>query len=60
MNDGYKDKFEGAVDKAKGKAKEKYGEATDDFAKKMEGKYDQAKGSLKDKAGEAKNKSDND
>lgn len=60
MNDGYKDKFEGAVDKAKGKAKESYGEATDDLSKKMEGKYDQAKGNVKDKAGEAKNKVDDD
>ncbi|MGY4099919.1 CsbD family protein [Nocardia sp. R16R-3T] len=48
----------GTVDKAKnkaerlsGKAKEKYGAATDDEARKQEGKADQTKSHLKD-AGE--------
>ena len=36
------DKGEGALDKAKGKAKEATGAVTGDEAKKSEGRYDQA------------------
>jgi uncharacterized protein YjbJ (UPF0337 family) len=48
------DKGEGAVDKAKGKAKEATGAVTGDEAKKSEGQKDQTKGTAKDKLGKAK------
>jgi uncharacterized protein YjbJ (UPF0337 family) len=38
----------GAVDEAKGKAKEAVGDLTDDDKLKNEGKVDQAKGKVKD------------
>jgi uncharacterized protein YjbJ (UPF0337 family) len=51
---GRRDKIEGALDKAKGKAKETAGSLTGDKVKKAEGRKDMAKGALKDKKGAAK------
>ena len=48
------DKGEGALDKAKGKAKEATGAVTGDKEKKAEGRTDQTKGTAKDKVGKAK------
>ena len=48
------DKGEGALDKAKGKAKEAAGAVTGDEAKKSEGRSDQAKGTAKEKKGKLK------
>ena len=48
------DKGEGALDKAKGKAKEAAGAVTGDETKKSEGRSDQTKGTLKDKKGKVK------
>jgi uncharacterized protein YjbJ (UPF0337 family) len=48
------DKGEGALDKAKGKAKEAAGAVTGDKEKKSEGRSDQTKGTAKDKKGKAK------
>jgi uncharacterized protein YjbJ (UPF0337 family) len=48
------DKGEGALDIAKGKAKEATGAVTDDKEKKAEGRSDQTKGTAKDKLGKAK------
>jgi len=48
------DKGEGALDKAKGKAKEAAGAITGDEAKKSEGRSDQTKGTLKDRKGKVK------
>lgn len=47
-------KGEGALDKAKGKAKEASGAVSGDEAKKSEGRSDQTKGTAKDKLGKAK------
>lgn len=49
-----KDKNEGAMDKAKGRAKEAFGSLTGNKDKKAEGRADQDKGTLKDKKGAAK------
>ena len=48
------DKGEGALDKAKGKAKEAAGAVTGDKKKKSEGRSDQTKGTLKEKKGKVK------
>ena len=48
------DKGEGALDKAKGKAKEATGAVSGDEEKKAEGRSDQTKGTAKDKLGKAK------
>jgi len=48
------DKGEGALDKAKGKAKEAAGAVTGDNAKKSEGRSDQTKGTAKEKKGKVK------
>jgi uncharacterized protein YjbJ (UPF0337 family) len=48
------DKGEGALDRAKGKAKEAAGAVTGDETKKSEGRSDQTKGTLKDKKGKVK------
>ncbi len=48
------DKGEGALDKAKGKAKEATGAVSGDEAKKAEGHSDQTKGTAKDKKGKVK------
>jgi uncharacterized protein YjbJ (UPF0337 family) len=48
------DKNEGAMDKAKGRAKEAAGAVTGDVAKKSEGRSDQRKGTAKDKKGKLK------
>jgi uncharacterized protein YjbJ (UPF0337 family) len=48
--------LEGKMDKAKGKAKEKYGEVANDREAKAEGQKDQAKGEAKEAYGEAKRK----
>jgi uncharacterized protein YjbJ (UPF0337 family) len=47
-------KNEGALDKAKGKAKEATGALSGNEAKKSEGRSDQNKGTAKDKLGKAK------
>jgi len=47
-------KGEGALDKAKGKAKEAAGALTGDEAKKSEGRSNKTKGTAKDKLGKAK------
>lgn len=49
-----KDKSEGAMDKAKGRAKEATGSLTGNKDKKAEGQADQDKGTLKEKKGAAK------
>ncbi len=46
---------EGAVDKAKGRAKEAGGALSGDKDKKAEGRSDQRKGTSKEKSGAAKN-----
>ena len=48
------DKDEGALDKAKRKAKEATGAVTGDKEKKAEGRSEQTKGTAKDKLGKAK------
>ena len=48
------DKGEGALDKAKGKAKEATGAIVGDEEKKAEGRSEQTKGTAKDKLGKAK------
>jgi uncharacterized protein YjbJ (UPF0337 family) len=48
------DKSEGAMDKAKGRAKEAGGALTGDKSKKSEGRADQRKGKAKNKKGAAK------
>jgi uncharacterized protein YjbJ (UPF0337 family) len=48
------DKGEGALDKAKGKAKEAAGAVTGDKAQKAEGRSDQTKGTAKEKKGKVK------
>ena len=48
------DKDEGALDKAKRKAKEATGVVTGDKEKKAEGRSEQTKGTAKDKLGKAK------
>lgn len=48
------DKTEGAMDKAKGRAKEAGGSLTGNKDKKAEGRADQDKGTLKEKKGAAK------
>ena len=48
------DKGEGALDKAKGKAKEVTGAIIGDEEKKAEGRSEQTKGTAKDKLGKAK------
>ena len=52
--DSRKDKNEGAVDKAKGRAKEAAGSLTGDKDKKAEGQADQDKGTAKKKKGTVK------
>ena len=48
------DKNEGAIDKAKGRAKEAAGSLSGNKDKKAEGRADQDKGTLKKKKGAAK------
>ncbi len=52
--DSSKDKNEGAMDKAKGQAKEPAGSLTSKEDRKAEGRADQDKGTLKKKKGAAK------
>jgi uncharacterized protein YjbJ (UPF0337 family) len=52
--DSSKDKNEGAMDKAKGRAKEAAGSLTSNGDRKAEGRADQDKGTLKKKKGAAK------
>ncbi len=52
--DSSKDKIEGTMDKAKGRAKEAVGSLTGDKDKKSEGRSDQNKGTAKKKKGAAK------
>jgi uncharacterized protein YjbJ (UPF0337 family) len=48
------DRTEGAVDKAKGKAKEAVGAVTGNEEKKDEGRGDQTKGTFEEKKGKVK------
>ena len=52
--DSRKDKNEGSLDKAKGRAKEAAGSLTGNKDRKAEGQADQDKGTLKKKKGAAK------
>ncbi len=56
MADAKKNKTDGMVDKAKGKAKEAAGALGNDNSKRAEGQKDQLKGEGKKKFGEAKEK----
>jgi uncharacterized protein YjbJ (UPF0337 family) len=56
MVNDLKDKASGAMDQAKGKAKEAAGNATDDERSKREGQLDQAQGKAKNVAEDAKDK----
>lgn len=47
-------KGEGMMDEAKGKAKQAWGDVTDDKSKHAEGQIDEAKGKAKQKIGEAR------
>lgn len=49
-----RDRGEGAMDKAKGRAKEAGGALTGDESRKSEGRADQKKGKAKEKTGAAK------
>jgi uncharacterized protein YjbJ (UPF0337 family) len=49
-----RDRGEGAMDKAKGRAKEAGGALTGDKSQKSEGRADQRKGKAKEKTGAAK------
>ena len=51
---GADDKIKNTAEDAKGKAKEAYGDATDDDSTKAEGKADQAKSDLKQAGEKAK------
>ncbi len=51
---GFSDKVKGAVNKAKGEAKDQYGNATGDAKKQADGKYDKMKGEVQEKIGEMK------
>ena len=60
-----RDRMEGGIDQAKGKAKQAWGDATDDEQTQAEGMVDQAKGQakqtlgdLKDAAGDLKDDAD--
>ncbi len=48
--------MEGKMDQAKGKVKEKVGQATNDDSLKNEGKADQAEGKVKEGMGKAERK----
>ena len=50
------DRFDAAKDDVKGKAKEKYGDMTNDESKQAEGKMDQFKGDVKDGMADVKDK----
>ncbi len=51
-----KDKIEGGVKDAGGKAKEAWGDATDNKETEAEGKMDQAEGNVQEGWGDAKDK----
>lgn len=50
------DRIEGPLKEGAGKAKEAWGDATDDASTEAEGKKDQAEGDLQNEWGEAKDK----
>ncbi|MDX1420899.1 MAG: CsbD family protein [Rubricoccaceae bacterium] len=54
MDSPKKQKTEGAIDEAKGKAKQAWGDLTDDKSTHAEGQIDEAKGKAKQKIGEAR------
>lgn len=54
MQDGFKNKVEGSIDKAKGEIKDQYGKLTGQKDKEAEGKFDKAKGSAKNVVSEVK------
>lgn len=51
---GMSDKVKGTVNKAKGEAKDQYGNATNNPNLQAEGKKDKAKGDLQEKVGKTK------
>lgn len=51
---GLSDKLKGTVSKAKGEAKDQFGNATDDHKLQAEGKFDKLKGEAQHTIGEAK------
>lgn len=51
---GFEEKFDAAKDKVSGKAKEAYGNLTDDDQKKAEGQGEQAKGDIKSRVEDLK------
>jgi uncharacterized protein YjbJ (UPF0337 family) len=52
------DRIEGPVKEGSGKAKESWGDMTDDKSTEMEGKKDQVEGNVQNKWGEAKDEAD--
>lgn len=52
MSDAMKLKWEGRWDQLKGKAKQKWGDLTDDDLDVAEGKYDEVVGRIKERTGE--------
>jgi uncharacterized protein YjbJ (UPF0337 family) len=55
-----RDRVEGPVKEMGGKAKEEWGDLTDDASTEAEGKMDQAEGKVQNTWGEAKDKLDDD
>lgn len=53
-NNGLGDKLKGAVNKAKGEAKDQIGNATDNAKLQADGKKDKLKGEVQDRLGKAK------
>lgn len=49
-----KEHVKGAVEKAKGSAKDAFGKMTDDKQMQVEGKFDKAKGAAREAVGDAK------
>ena len=54
MSDQSSDRIEGMVDKAKGKAKETWGDLTNDETIRNEGEMDQASGEMKQRKADVK------
>lgn len=52
LNEGTETKWEGRWDQLKGKAKQSWGDLTDDDLDVAEGKYDEMVGRIKEKTGE--------
>ncbi|MDG0814447.1 CsbD family protein [Cohnella rhizosphaerae] len=52
--EGWSDKIKGAVNQAKGEAKDQWGNLTDDPGLQARGKWDKAKGKVQEQIGEWK------